>query len=126
MEKPNNIVRIPCSLDTNFFKLWLKFLKPFHNLANREIDVMAELLKHRYNLSKVITDPEILEKVTLGEDTKKKIREDCGIAVQHFQILMRGLKNNKMIIDNKINPKFIPNITKENGYFQLMLLFDIQ
>ena len=126
MEKPNNIVRIPCSLDTNFFKLWLKFLKPFHNLANREIDVMAELLKHRYNLSKVITDPEILEKVTLGEDTKKKIRDDCGIAVQHFQILMRGLKNNKMIIDNKINPKFIPNITKENGYFQLMLLFDIQ
>ena len=126
MEKPNNIVRIPCSLDTNFFKLWLKFLKPFHNLANREIDVMAELLKHRYNLSKVITDPEILEKVTLGEDTKKKIREDCGMTVQHFQFLLRGLKNSKMIIDNKINPKFIPNITKENGYFQLMLLFDIQ
>lgn len=126
MEKPNNIVRIPCSFNTNFFKLWLTFLKPFHNLSNRETDIMAEILKHRYDLSKVIKDSKILDKVTLGEDTKREIRESLGLTVSHFQMLMKGLKNHGVVTDTEINPKFIPNVTKENGYFQLLLLYDLQ
>ena len=32
-------------------------------------------------------------------------------------------KNLKIIIDNKINPRFIPNVKEENGNFKLLLLF---
>ena len=56
MKKANNVVRIPTSLQENFFKYWFLFLKPFHNLTNREIDVIASFAKNRYELSKFIKD----------------------------------------------------------------------
>ena len=37
-KKANNIVRISTSLNTNFFKYWFEFLKPFHNLTEREMN----------------------------------------------------------------------------------------
>ena len=126
MKKPNNIVRIPCSLDKSFFRFWFKFLEPFHKLTDREIDVITSFVKQRYELSKVIKDNEILDKVTMSEDTKKKVREECNITLPHFQVIMGKLRKNKVIIDGKINPRFIPNIDEEAGTFQLLLLFELK
>ena len=88
MKKPNNIVRVPCSLSGSFFRYWFKFLEPFHKLTDREIDVITSFVKQRYELSKVIKDNEILDKVTMSEDTKKKVREECNITLPHFQVIM--------------------------------------
>lgn len=126
MKKPDNIVRIPCSLNKSFFRLWFKFLEPFHELTDREIDVITSFVKQRYELSKVIKDNEILDKVTMSEDTKKKVREECNITLPHFQVIMGKLRKNKVIIDGKINPRFIPNIDEETGIFQLLLLFELK
>lgn len=126
MKKPDNIVRIPCSLDKSFFRLWFKFLEPFHKLTDREIDVITSFVKQRYGLSKVIKDNEILDKVTMSEDTKKKVRGECNITLPHFQVIMGKLRKNKVIIDGKINPRFIPNIDEETGIFQLLLLFELK
>ena len=126
MKKPNNIVRVRCSLDKSFFRYWFMFLQPFHKLTDREIDVITSFVKQRYELSKVIKDSEILDKVTMSEDTKRKVREECEITLPHFQIVMSKLRKSKVIIDNKINPRYIPNIKEENGSFKMMLLFDFQ
>lgn len=125
MIKANNIVRVPTSLSGKFFKYWFMFLEPFHKLTNREMDVIASLVKQRYELSKVIKDNEILDKVTMSEETKRKVREECKITLPHFQVIMGKLRKNKVIIDNKINPRFIPNINEETGSFQLLLLFEL-
>jgi hypothetical protein len=125
-KKPNNIVRVPCSLSKGFFRYWFMFLKPFHKLTDREIDVITSFVKQRYELSKVIKDNEILDKVTMSEDTKKKVREECNITLPHFQVIMGKLRKNKVIIDGKINPRFIPNIDEETGTFQLLLLFELK
>ena len=125
INRPNNAIRIPCSL-SDFFKYWFLFLELFHNLTNREVDVITSFVRQRYELSKVIKDNEILDKVAMSEDVKKKVREECGIPLQHFQVIMGKLRKNNVIIDGKINPKFIPHITEENGIFQLLLLFDIK
>lgn len=122
--KANNVVRIPTSLSGRFFRYWLEFLRPFHQLTDREIDVTTSFIKHRYELSKVIKDNDILDKVTMSEDTKRKVREECNITLPHFQVIMGKLKKHKVIIDSRINPKFIPNVIEENGNFQLLLLFD--
>lgn len=126
MGKPNNIVRVPCSLDKSFFRYWFMFLEPFHKLTNREIDVISSLVKQRYELSKVIKDNEILDKVTMSEDIKKKVREECNITLQHFQVIMGNLRKSKVIIDGKINPRFIPNIDSDTNTFQLLLLFELK
>lgn len=125
MDKPNNIVRIPCSLNKDFFKYWFVFLRPFHNLTDREIDVVVSFLKKRFELSQKISDTEILNKVLMGEDTKRQIREENNISLQYFQVIMGKLRNKNVIIDNKINPKFIPNIQKGASGFKLLLLFDL-
>lgn len=120
----DSIVRIPCKVDGKFFRYWFEFLTPFHNLTEREMDVITSFVKQRYELSKVIKDNEILDKVTMSEDTKRKVREECDISLPHFQVIMGKLRKNKVIIDGKINPRYIPSVDEENGSFKMMLLFD--
>ena len=124
MKGADSIVRIPCKDSGGFFRYWVLFLKPFHHLTDRESDVLVSFLKNRYELSKVINDNDILDKVVMSEDTKKKIREECDIALPYFQIVLSKFRKNKIIIDNKINPRYIPNVKEERGAFRMVLLFD--
>lgn len=124
--KVNNIVRIPTSISGKFFRYWLEFLTPFHHLTNKEMDVMTCFLKYRQELKDKISDPDILDKVLMGEDIKRKIREECGMKVSNFQVVLGKLRKRKVLIGNKINPKFIPNISSNAESFQLLLLFDFQ
>lgn len=126
MNRPDNVIRIPTSLKDNFFRYWFEFLQPLHKLTNREIDIISALAKERYELSKVIKDNDILDKVTMSDDIKKKVMQNCNITTPHFQVIISNLKKAKVIEDGKINPRCIPNITEENGYFQLVLLFDLK
>ena len=112
MSVNTNIIRIP-SDPKKFFRYWFEFLKPFHKLTDREVDVITALVQERFNLSKVIFDEELLDQVVLGEETKKKVMEECNLKYSHFQIIMGKLRANKLIINNKINKKFIPNIEKD-------------
>lgn len=120
----NSVVRIPCKVEENFFRYWFEFLKPFHNLTEREIDIIACFVKHRYFLSKVIKDEEILDKVVMGEDTRRKIMEECEMSLPYFQVILSKLKKNNIIVDNRINPKYIPSLQEEGGSFKMLLLFD--
>lgn len=124
--RPNNALRIPTSLQGRFFKYWFEFLRPFHNLTDREIDVIASFVKQRYNLSKVISDPEILDRETMGEVTKRKVREECNISLAHFQVIMGKLRKSKVIEDGRINPKFIPNIVEGENNLKLLLYFELK
>lgn len=124
--KPDATVRIPTEKGKEFFTYWLNILKPFHNLTNREIDVAVSFLLNRYELSKVISDSNLLEANSLNEATKRKVRKECDVTLPHFQVIMGKLKKSKIIVDGKLNPRFIPNIKEEAGYFQLLFLFDFK
>lgn len=119
----DNVLSISTSLKGKFFKQWFKFLLPYHGLTDREMDVAAAFLQKRLELSKVISDVNILDSVLMNEDTKRIIREECGLKHQHFQVIMSKLRKAKVLLDNKINPRFIPNVKEENGNFKLLLLF---
>lgn len=122
----DNVVRIPCKLDYSFFKMWFMFLQPFHHLTEREMEVATSFVKQRYELSKVVSDNDILDRLVMSEDTKRKVREECNITLPHFQVIMSKLRKNNIIIDGKLNPRYIPRVIEENGSFKLMLLFDFQ
>lgn len=124
--KPNSSLRIPTSLKGKFFRYWFEFLRPFHNLTDREIDVIASFVKQRYELSKVISDQEILDRETMSEVTKRKVREECNISLAHFQVIMGKLRKSKVIENGKINPKFIPSIVEGDNNFTLLLLFELK
>ena len=125
MNKVNNALRIPTSLDGSFFKLWIEFLRPLHKLTNREIDVIASFIKHRYTLSKAISDAAILDRITLSKDTQKEVIKDCGITLQYLQTTMSKFRKNGVIVNGRRNPKFIPNIN-DKGMITLLLCFDLK
>lgn len=121
--KPNNVIRVPCSLDS-LFRYWLDFLTPFHNLTSRETDVATAFLRERYKLSKVILDSDLVDRTLMSEESQRKLRQECELANQHFQVIKSKLKSKKFFINDKINPRLIPNINDVIKSFQLLLVFD--
>lgn len=121
--KVNNVIRIPITFDEKFCKRWFQFLTPFHNLTNKEMDIMAWILFERYKLSKVIVESSLIDKVLFSEDGKRKLRRECNLSLPHFQVIMSHLRQKGLIVDNMVNPKFIPNITNDES-FKLLLVFE--
>ena len=121
MKNPDNVILITCTKKSFFYK-WLEFLKPFHSLTNREMEIAAAFLAKREELSKVISDSTILDTMLMSEDTKRKIREECNITLPHFQVVMGELRNSKFIDNNSINPKFIPNLN-DSCSFKLLVYY---
>lgn len=124
MPKPNNIIVVPTSLGTDFFRKWCIFLLPFVKLTQKEILVVSAFLKQRWELSQKITDPIIVDSQLMSNETKEKVLEDCGLSLSHFYVVMSGLRKKKVIVNNHFNPRLFPNIRKDdNGMFQLLILF---
>lgn len=121
--KPNNVIRVPCTLNS-LFRYWLDFLSPFHNLTDRETDVAAAFLRERYRLSKVILDSDLVDRTLMSEESQRKLRQECELTNQHFQVIKSKLKNKKFFVNDKINPRLVPNINDMVKSFQLLLVFD--
>jgi len=119
--KPNNAFTVPVANTLDFFKWWCVFLRPFIPLTERETDVVASLLRQRWELSKIIKDPSILDTMTMSGNTLDKVVEECKITKSHFYVVMSSLKK-KGVINGHINPRLIPNL-KEEGVFKLTILF---
>lgn len=119
MENVTNYIKISSnpklkmSPDGDFFRYWVEFLRPLHELTKREMDVLAEFLKVRYNLSKAIIDEDTLDRVLMSEETKRSIRKSCGISAKHFQVVMGKFRKNGVVKDGRISLKLIPTITDE-------------
>lgn len=122
MTKPNNVARKSVTV-REFFVEWFRFLKSFHNLTNREIDLIAAFLYKRYELSKKINDEELLNKVLMSEDSKREIREMVGMTESHYHVYMSKLKKGKIIENDAIAPKWIPNLN--GNMFMLLMMFNI-
>jgi hypothetical protein len=60
----------------------------------------------------------------MSEESQRKLRQECELTNQHFQVIKSKLKNKKFFINDKINPRLIPNIKEDDGLFQLLLVFD--
>lgn len=124
MNDLDSVVRVSTTLD-NLFKHWLEFLRPFHGLTNKEIEVVACLLKHRHYLSSKVKDDKLLNTLVFDIEIKKKVMEECNIKAPHFQVMLGNLRKNGIIVDNQINKRYIPNIKEDKNSFQLLIHFDI-
>lgn len=123
MIKPSSVIRQTTTLG-GFFKRWLIMLRPYHGLTDTQISVAAAFLKARYELSKVISNENLLDENVMSESTRRKIREECNVSNAHFQVIMGDLRKHEFIIDNKINPRYIPRLNGANPKdFSLMIYF---
>lgn len=124
--KVDSVVRIPTSINDGFFKYWFDFLHPIHNLTNRETEVIACLARHRYELSKVIKDDAILDRETMGDSVRKEVIEELKITPSFYQQILGKLKKNNIIVNNVINPRFLPELSEDSNEFRLLLKFELE
>ena len=124
--RANNVIRIPTSLKGKFFRIWIEFLTPLHNLTNREKDVVAAFIKAMFELRSSIPDQTWLNKAVMSDEIKANIKKECKVSDAFFQVILGKLRKTGIIVDGKINPKFIPkNLNPEDKSFQLLLYFDL-
>ena len=85
--KINSVVRIPASLNGSFFSgSGLNFYPLFISLQRGDgCNNLLGKAKDMSELSKVIKDEEILDKVVMSEDTKRRTRAECNITLPHFK-----------------------------------------
>lgn len=122
----DSIIPISSSLNDGFFRYWLESLKFIHHLTASQMDVLAAFLKHRHMLSKNISDPEILDKFTMSNETRKKVMAESKMSTTHFQVVMSALKKNKAIVDGRINPRLIPTVSDDATSFKLLIYFNLK
>lgn len=130
MESVTNLImvnsnpKLDVSPQGDFFRVWTEFLQPLHHLTNREMDVFAAFLKKRYELSKAISDPEVLDKMLMSEKVKREIRLQCKMAMKHFQVIMCRFRQKGVIKNDKIYLNLIPSLTNEG--VGLMIYFNFK
>lgn len=108
----------------NFFIYWLQFLKPYHKLRNKEIELLALFLVKRFELSKVIKDDVLIDKLLFDKDVKLEIRNKMGYSTgQVLENMLSGLRAKNIIVDNKIDKGLIPNLEENNTSFKLVFNF---
>lgn len=123
LPKPNNIINVPTNL-SDFFKWWCIFLRPFVNLTDKEVEVVASFLRQRNEISKTTTDQNVIDTMLMSNPVKAKVMEECKLSQPHFYVMMSNFRKNKVIVDNHLNPKLVPNIRPtDDGMFQLLVLF---
>lgn len=121
--RPTNILKIKSSDYDELFLNWFLILKPLHNLSNKECILASKLYKYRDELKEVILDKEILDTTILSDTYRKKIIEEMDITMIHLQVLLTSLRRKNVIIDNRLNPKFIPHI--KDSELSLLIRFEI-
>lgn len=125
MAKNTAVVRIPTSIDGDFFRYYLEFLTPIHKLTSRETDVLAAFLKERYRLSKLIPDDAIVSQLMMSEDTKRILRDNCEMSSSHFQVVFSKLRKLGYIRNGAVDKRFVPDIDSSTDKFNLIFYFDL-
>jgi hypothetical protein len=124
----DSVVRLPASKNEgDFIKLWLTFLTPLHKLTPNLINLASEIVRKRIELSRVISDDNVLDKYLFSdEDVRKEIMENCGMSKNNYYVGITNLKKAGFIVNGKVNPKLIPTISKDATSFSTLLMFSIK
>lgn len=111
--------------ERQFFLVWIELFQSFLKLGKQEKLVLSSFLYYRYKLSKQVSNPTIVDTLTFSTETRKQIKEDLDIDDAGFNNVLSALRKKKMIINNKINPKLIPQVEIDFKNFKLVYNINI-
>jgi len=109
-----------------FFIMWLMILQPFLKLRNKELELLAKLLYHRYLISLEVKNKEMLDELLFSSKIKKKILAELDIQEYAYNNLLSCLRKKKIVNDKSINKQIIPTITEPFNNFKLVYNIDVK
>lgn len=121
-----NVKRIKTDVK-QMFTYWLVFLKPYHNLRQKEIEALSTFLYYRYKLSEEVLNQDLVDKLLFSQDVRKNIMKELNVTnISVFNNLLTALRNKGVITrDNKIKDVLIPNFTPGSDNFKLVFNFEV-
>tara|TARA_R110000803_G_scaffold129900_1_gene197289 strand:- start:392 stop:685 length:294 start_codon:yes stop_codon:yes gene_type:complete len=95
-------------------------------LRRKEIEAVGLLLYYRYELSREVSNIELVDRLLFSTETRTKIRADLNNMSQKvFNNLLTSLRKKGVLSkDNKIVPQLIPNMTEDG--FNLVFSFEVK
>lgn len=109
----------------DIYYCWLLFTKPFHGLTESEIRFVEVFLKEYDNLRIKIDDVNIVNDVLFSTKTRSKLMKQLGYGTQRFNNNMSLMRRKKVFSEDKINPKYIPNIELDANNYKLIFQFKL-
>lgn len=130
MEGVTNFITIPSnsslkmSPDGDFFRAWVDFHRPIHELTKREMDVLAAFLKKRWELGKKNKDGDSLDRDLMSEEVRSQIANECHMKMRHLRVTLSTFRKKGILVNEKFITTLFPTITKEG--VGLMIYFDFK
>ena len=87
----NKVLLVKCSDKKDFFAHWVSYINPNLGLTAREQEVLASILRTRYELSKSIINQDTLDEICLNAENRAKISEYVGMSPQQFGVIVYKL-----------------------------------
>lgn len=97
--------------ERKIFHQYLIVTQPFHKIRKREMTILAELLYWRHQLSAVVSDDEILDKLVFSAETKDKISKSLNLKNVDLNQSFSYLRKIGVMKGKTLNKKYIPVLT---------------
>lgn len=107
------------------FTHWLNLTSPVHKLSKKEQSVLSLFLYYHHILRREISNEMLLWKIVFDYDTKLKIREELKMKDFALQNLMSSLRKKGAIKEKRINPDFVPILTKDVSNYKIIYNINI-
>lgn len=120
-----SLTRIKTNLD-KFFSQWVAFTRPFHKLSPSEGHILSIMLKKRYELSEMIKDDNLIDMNLMSEQSRIELSNEAGLTRANLQTMFSKLRKAGIIVDNRIDSRFIPNLSLDGKLFNFGIIFEIE
>ena len=109
----NNFFYVKSANRSQFFRMWVEMLTPWHHLTSREKDVFARIIEQYFILKNKVEDENLITEFLWTNSSRKDIRDSLGMSQPHFQMILASLRKQEVLLGEKINPRFLPHLTDE-------------
>jgi hypothetical protein len=109
----------------NAIKYYYVLTKPMHNLSDKSIEILTEIMFMYVSQENNIKNPDDRWKIVFDRDNRYRIRKELNMHKQVFENYMTGLRRAGAIKDNKVTPQFNPAISQLHTGYELTFKFDI-
>ena len=123
--KNANVANIRTNVD-GMFDHWVALTQPLHKLTDAEGNILLAFLKKRYLFSCNMKNSDVVDRLLFSTDTRKEIMIALGYKMGTFQNYLTSMRIKGVILDNKINPKLLPNYEEGSDNFKLIYNFIIK
>lgn len=120
-----NIAVFDSSIE-DVFKHWLEFIKPINHLSDKEVDIVSKFLYKKFVLEQKINDEDILYTHLFSTAVRNEIMDELDMKADRFNNLLSALRKKEVIVNNRINKLFVPNIDSNAKQFTIMFKFNIK